>query len=69
MCSFWYISARNAAIANKYYTVAINRVGTEIFDFHFTPGNGYPPRNKLGPFCGSSYITAPNGIRTPVLIH
>lgn len=67
MCSFWHIGARNAAIANSYYTVAINRVGTEIFDYEFTPGNGGMPRIKLGPFGGSSYIAAPDGTRTPVL--
>ena len=27
----WGIEARNAAIANSYYTCAINRVGTESF--------------------------------------
>lgn len=66
MCSFWYISARNAAIANGYFSVGVNRVGTELFDFEFTPGNGDGARHKLGPFGGSSYVAAPDGTRTPV---
>lgn len=34
----WGIEARNAAIANSYFTVAINRVGTEVFPNEFTSG-------------------------------
>ncbi|KIH58815.1 hydrolase, carbon-nitrogen family, partial [Ancylostoma duodenale] len=38
----WGIEARNAAIANHCFTVAINRVGTEHFPHEFTSGNGLP---------------------------
>jgi beta-ureidopropionase len=31
--ALWPIEARNAAIANHVYTVAINRVGTEVSPF------------------------------------
>ncbi|VDD87725.1 unnamed protein product [Enterobius vermicularis] len=47
----WRIEARNAAIANHVYTVAINRVAHKEF----------------GPFFGSSYVAAPDGSRTPSL--
>ena len=36
----WGIEARNAAIANSYFTAAINRVGTEVFPNDFTSGDG-----------------------------
>ncbi|KAF8568833.1 hypothetical protein P879_08769, partial [Paragonimus westermani] len=64
--SLWPIEARNAAIANHYFTVAINRVGTEIFPHEFTSGDGKPAHKEFGHFFGSSYITAPDGVRTPV---
>ena len=35
----WAIEARNAAIANCYFAVGINRVGTEIFPNEFTSGD------------------------------
>ncbi|XP_012274818.1 beta-ureidopropionase [Orussus abietinus] len=63
----WSIEARNAAIANSYYTCAINRVGTEIFPNAFTSGNGAAPHRDFGHFYGSSYVTAPDGTRTPGL--
>ncbi|XP_014212564.1 beta-ureidopropionase-like [Copidosoma floridanum] len=63
----WPIEARNAAIANGYYTCAINRVGTEIFPNAFTSGDGKPAHNDFGHFYGSSYIAAPDGTRTPGL--
>lgn len=63
----WGIEARNAAIANGYFTCAINRVGTEIFENEFTSGNGKPAHKDFGHFYGSSYVTAPNGSRTPGL--
>lgn len=63
------IEARNAAIANNYFSVSINRVGTEIFPNEFTSGNGKPAHKELGPFYGSSYVTAPDGVRTPVCSH
>lgn len=63
----WPIEARNAAIANSYYTCAINRVGTETFPNEFTSGDGKPAHKSFGHFYGSSYITAPNGKRTPSL--
>ncbi|XP_025834151.1 beta-ureidopropionase [Agrilus planipennis] len=60
----WGIEARNAAIANGYFTVAINRVGTEIFPNEFTSGNGKPAHKDFGHFYGSSYVAAPDGSRT-----
>uniref|UniRef100_A0AC35THF8 CN hydrolase domain-containing protein n=1 Tax=Rhabditophanes sp. KR3021 TaxID=114890 RepID=A0AC35THF8_9BILA len=65
--ALWPIEARNAAIANHVYTVAINRVGTEIFQNAFTSGDGKPAHNEFGHFYGSSYVAAPNGVRTPGL--
>ncbi|KOB74645.1 putative Aliphatic nitrilase [Operophtera brumata] len=58
--SFWGIEARNAAIANSYFTCSINRVGTE----KFTRKDGSEVSRS---FYGSSYATAPNGCRTPSL--
>ncbi|KAI5712752.1 hypothetical protein M8J75_010861 [Diaphorina citri] len=63
----WGIEARNAAIANGYFTCAINRVGSETFPNQFTSGDGKPAHTDFGHFYGSSYITAPNGTRTPGL--
>ncbi|XP_054275055.1 beta-ureidopropionase-like [Macrosteles quadrilineatus] len=63
----WSLEARTAAIANNYYTCAINRVGTETFPHEFTSGDGNPAHNSFGHFYGSSYITAPDGSRTPSL--
>lgn len=63
----WGIEARNAAIANSYFTVAINRVGTENFENEFTSANGKPAHHDFGPFYGSSYVAAPDGSRTPGL--
>ncbi|XP_008468259.1 beta-ureidopropionase-like [Diaphorina citri] len=63
----WGIEARNAAIANGYFTCAINRVGSETFPNQFTSGDGKPAHTQFGHFYGSSYITAPNGTRTPGL--
>uniref|UniRef100_A0AAF5D6K6 Beta-ureidopropionase n=1 Tax=Strongyloides stercoralis TaxID=6248 RepID=A0AAF5D6K6_STRER len=65
--ALWPIEARNAAIANHCFTVAINRVGTEIFENPFTSGDGKPAHKEFGHFYGASYIAAPNGIRTPSL--
>lgn len=63
----WGIEARNAAVANGYFTCAINRVGSETFPNQFTSGDGKPAHTEFGHFYGSSYITAPNGTRTPGL--
>ncbi|XP_014270380.1 beta-ureidopropionase [Halyomorpha halys] len=63
----WGIEARCAAVANHYFTCAINRVGTEIYPSPFTSGNGLPAHNDLGHFYGSTYIAAPDGSRTPGL--
>ncbi|XP_065664113.1 beta-ureidopropionase [Hydra vulgaris] len=63
----WPIEARCAAIANSYFTVAINRVGKEFFPNEFTSGDGKPAHKDFGHFYGSSYISAPNGSRTPGL--
>lgn len=65
--SLWPIEARNAAIANSYFTCAINRVGTEEFPNEFTSGDGKPAHKKFGHFYGSSYVAAPDGRRTPGL--
>ncbi|XP_052758443.1 beta-ureidopropionase-like [Galleria mellonella] len=61
--SFWGIEARNAAVANSYFTAGINRVGTEVF----TVKNKYEEKQISRTYYGSSYVTAPNGVRTPSL--
>lgn len=58
--SFWAIEARNAAIANGYFTCSINRIGTEEF---VKEGGDVVTRT----YYGSSYVTAPDGCRTPAL--
>jgi len=63
----WGIEARNAAIANHCFTVAINRVGTEHFPNEFTSADGKPAHKDFGHFYGSSYVAAPDGSRTPGL--
>ncbi|CAF1509146.1 unnamed protein product, partial [Adineta steineri] len=63
----WSIEARNAAIANSYFAVGVNRVGTETFPNDFTSGDGKPAHKSFGHFYGSSYIAAPDGSRTPGL--
>lgn len=63
----WGVEARNAAISNSYFTCAINRVGTESFPNEFTSGDGKPAHKAFGHFYGSSYVTAPDGSRTPGL--
>ncbi|CAN0051514.1 unnamed protein product [Lampetra planeri] len=63
----WAIEARNAAIANHYFTCAINRVGTECFPNAFTSGDGKEAHCEFGHFYGSSYVAAPDGSRTPSL--
>lgn len=63
----WGVEARNAAIANSYFTCAINRVGSESFPNEFTSGDGKPAHKDFGHFYGSSYVAAPDGSRTPGL--
>ncbi|GLV36738.1 pyd3 [Carabus blaptoides fortunei] len=63
----WGIEARNAAIANSYYTCAINRVGTEVFPNEFTSGDTKSAHKDFGHFYGSSYVAGPDGSRTPGL--
>ncbi|KAI4792849.1 hypothetical protein KUCAC02_033110 [Chaenocephalus aceratus] len=63
----WSIEARNAAIANHCFTCAINRVGTETFKSEFTSGDGKKAHHDLGHFYGSSYVSAPDGSRSPGL--
>lgn len=63
----WFIEARNAAIANSYFAVAINRVGTEVFPNEFTSADGKPAHKDFGHFYGSSYVSSPDGSRTPGL--
>jgi beta-ureidopropionase len=63
----WPIEARCAAIANHYFAVGINRVGTELYPNPFTSGDGKEPKYKFGHFYGSSYVAAPDASRTPGL--
>lgn len=63
----WPIEARNAAIANHYFAVGINRIGTEVYPHAFTSGDGKPAHKDFGHFYGSSYVAAPDGCRTPGL--
>merc|ERR1711973_68541 len=63
----WGIEARNAAIANTYFSCGINRVGTETFPNAFTSGDGKPAHRDFGHFYGSSYVAGPDGSRTPGL--
>ena len=65
--ALWPIEARNAAIANHYFTVGINRVGTEVYPNEFTSGDGKKAKNSFGHFYGSSYVGVPDGSRTPPL--
>ncbi|XP_027701478.1 beta-ureidopropionase isoform X2 [Vombatus ursinus] len=65
--ALWPIEARNAAIANHCFTCAINRVGVEHFPREFTSGDGKPAHCDFGYFYGSSYVSAPDGRRTPGL--
>ncbi|XP_022662931.1 beta-ureidopropionase-like [Varroa jacobsoni] len=65
--AIWPIEARCAAVANSYFTAAINRVGTEIFPTEFTSGDGKPAHKAFGYFYGSSYVAGPDGSRTPGL--
>ncbi|PSN55002.1 Beta-ureidopropionase [Blattella germanica] len=64
---WWGIEARNAAIANGYFTCAINRVGTESYPNEFSSGDGRPAHKDFGHFYGSSYVAGPDGSRTPGL--
>ena len=63
----WPIEARSAAISNSVFTAAINRIGTEIYPNQFTSGDGKPAHNNFGHFYGSSYVSSPDGSRTPGL--
>lgn len=63
----WGIEARNAAIANGYFTFAINRVGREVFSSDHFSEDGKPAQKDCGHFYGSSYVAAPDGSRTPGL--
>jgi len=42
-------------------------VGTETFPNQFTSGDGSPAHRDFGHFFGSSYVTCPDGRRTPSL--
>ncbi|XP_025834150.1 beta-ureidopropionase-like [Agrilus planipennis] len=63
----WSVEPRCAAIANNYFTCAINRVGTEVYPNEFSSGDGNPPHKDFGHLYGSTYVTAPDGTRTPGL--
>lgn len=63
----WPVEARCAAIANSYFTAAINRVGVETFPNEFSSGDGRAAHRDFGEFYGSSYVAAPDGSRTPGL--
>lgn len=64
--AFWRIEARNAAIANNYFTCSINRVGTEEFTVK-TTADSDDTSKVTRTYYGSSYITAPDGCMTPCL--
>lgn len=53
----WFIEGRNAAAANSYFTMTINRVGTEVFSNEFTSADGKPAHKDMGPFYGSAYVS------------
>lgn len=59
---WWHIEARSAAFSHSYYTVALNRIGVEKF---YSGDKGV--EKVVGPFFGSTYITAPDGSRTKVI--
>jgi len=61
----WFIEGRNAAVANSFFTVTINRVGTEIFPNEFTSADGTKAHKDMGPFYGSTYLATPEGCRSP----
>ncbi len=63
----WLVEARNAAIANSYFAVGINRIGTEVFQNEFTSADGKKAHNDFGHFYGSSYVASPDGSVTPQL--
>uniref|UniRef100_A0A7S3LEX9 Beta-ureidopropionase n=1 Tax=Amphora coffeiformis TaxID=265554 RepID=A0A7S3LEX9_9STRA len=63
----WSIEGRCAAIANNYFVLSNNRVGTESFPNAFTSGDGKPAHTDFGHFYGSSYVANPDGSRTPGL--
>lgn len=63
----WNIEARCAAIANHYYSVAINRIGNETYPNKFTSGDGKEAHNTFGMFYGSSHVCSPDASRTPGL--
>ena len=58
----WAVEGRNAAIANSVFTAQVNRVGTELFPNAFTSGDGREAHRDMGPFYGSSYVAAPDGV-------
>ncbi|GBP06703.1 Beta-ureidopropionase [Eumeta japonica] len=60
---FWHAEARNAAIANGYFTCCLNRVGKEHFIINTEDGDNVVDRS----YFGSGYISAPDGTRTPSL--
>ncbi|NWR34748.1 BUP1 ureidopropionase, partial [Tachuris rubrigastra] len=64
---FWPIEARNAAIANHFFSCAINRVGTEYYKNAFFSGDGGKAHHELGHFYVFFYVAAPDGSRTPGL--
>lgn len=60
---WWPIEARSAASSHSFYTVALNRIGIEKFN-----KSGESEEKVVGPFFGSTYITAPDGCRTKVFV-
>ena len=63
----WPIEGRCAAVANNYFTFSINRVGKEFYPNPLSTGDAAPSIKELCEFFGMSYITAPDGTRTPEL--
>lgn len=63
----WGVEGRCASIANTYFVLSNNRVGSEAFPNEFTSGDGKPAHKEFGHFYGSSYVANPDGSRTPGL--
>ncbi|CAH1103968.1 unnamed protein product [Psylliodes chrysocephalus] len=64
----WTVEARNAAVANGYYVCAINRIGMEIYEHEYEDEQGNLVHHEdSGLFFGSSFVSAPNGSRSPGL--
>lgn len=52
----WFVEGTSAAAANGFFTVSVNRVGTETF----SDGNSHT-------YFGSNYFASPDGLKSPSL--